>query len=240
MNLVIGNTSQLAYYFPESFVKISSRNISDDVFKTKWDDIYICFAEQRTFLEDDELFFRTNCAYTAHVIDKLKYRRLYFYSTIYLWDAYEGEIDISMPFKYYAHPYTNSKVPITKYIMSLENTTVLFPCNFNSIYRKGGFLFGKVFDSIKNKKKITIGNVDFLKEMTHPKRVVAESFVTEHKLIRGCLVNVKEVIEELYKRNGLDYDKLVTEEGDMHTSTKQKVPQTDYTQEDLIVDMLYD
>ena len=49
MNLVIGNTSQLAHYFPTDMVKISSRNIPSDIFNTTWDSVYLCFAEQKTY-----------------------------------------------------------------------------------------------------------------------------------------------------------------------------------------------
>ena len=209
-SLVIGNTSQLSHYFPEDYVKISSRNIPDEVFAERWGNIYICFAEQRTFLNDADVFFGTNCAYTGRVIDRLKYERLYYYSTLYLWNALD-EFDVNTPFNYHQTPYIESKDQITRYIMGKINTTVLFPCNFNSIYRKEGFLFGKVFDSIKNKRKIHLGETNFIKEMTHPRMVVEESFGTEHKLIRGVMVNVNEVIRELYSRSGLVYEDYVTE-----------------------------
>jgi len=209
-NLVIGNTSQLAHYFPEDYVKISSRNIPDEVFTEKWENIYVCFAEQRTFLDDTDVFFDINCAYTMRVVDGLKYDRLYFYSTILLWSAL-NKFDVYTPFKYHETPYMESKEEITRYIMGKTNTTVLFPCNFNSIYRKDGSLFGKVFDSIKNRKQITLGDTNFTKELTHPRRVVEESFGTEHKIIHGVKVNVNEVIRELYSRSGLIYEDYVTE-----------------------------
>jgi hypothetical protein len=238
-NLVIGNTSQLAHYFPEDFVKISSRSIDFDLLGRSWDNVYICFAEQRTFLDDPDIFWRTNCSYTAKLIDATNYKRLYFYSTTYLWNAYDGNFNVSTPFKYRFTQYIASKEWITDYVMSLKNTTVLFPCNFNSIHRKEGFLFGKVFDSIKNKKKIELGNTNFLKEMTHPKRVVAESFGTEHKIIHGCFVNVNEVIRELYSRSGLRYEDYVVEV-DGETPKDDIRVALDYTQEDLIRDMLDD
>ena len=54
-NLVIGNTSQLAYYFPDDYEKISSRNIE---FKNEnYDRVYICFAEQRTYLKNNRDLF---------------------------------------------------------------------------------------------------------------------------------------------------------------------------------------
>jgi len=209
-DLVIGSTSQLAHYFPEDYVKISSRDIPRWVFAEKWKNVYICFAEQRTFSDNTKVFFDVNFTYTKQVIDKLRYNRLYFYSTMYLWNALE-RFTVDTPFKYHKTPYIESKELITRHVMDIPNTTVLFPCNFNSIYRKEGFLFGKVFDSIKNKRKIHLGYTNFVKEMTHPRFVVEESFGTEHKLIRGVKVNVNAVIRELYSRSGLVYGDYVTE-----------------------------
>jgi len=237
MNLVVGDTSQLAYYFPEDYVRISSRNIDFDLLALGWENVYICFAEQRTFLEEEDIFWDVNCSYTAKVINATNYERLYFYSTMYLWNA--DAPDVSKPFNFHPTPYIKSKEWITNYVVGLKDTTVLFPCNFNSIHRKEGFLFWKVFDSVKNRKPITIGNTYFLKEMTHPKRVVAESFGTEHKLIRGCVVNVNEVIRELYSRSGLRYEDYVTEI-DGEAPDNDAYVDSGYTQEDLIRDMLYD
>ena len=209
-NLVIGSTSQLAHYFPEDYVKVSSRDIPRWVFAEKWKNVYVCFAEQRTFLDDRDVFFDTNCTYTKQVIDRLKYDRLYYYSTMYLWNALD-EFDVDTPFNYHKTPYIEAKEEITRYVMGKTNTTVLFPCNFNSIYRKEGFLFGKVFDSIKNKRGISLGDTNFVKEMAHPKMVVEESFGVEHKIIHGVMVNVNEVIRELYSRSGLVYEDYVIE-----------------------------
>ena len=73
-NLIIGNTSQLSYYFPLDYDRISSRNIDyPSIINKKYDSIYILFAEQRTFLNEDENFFiKTNVDYTIDVINNLK------------------------------------------------------------------------------------------------------------------------------------------------------------------------
>ena len=62
-DLLIGNTAQLAHYFPSTIQKISSRNISSDIFLNEWDRVYICFAEQRTFKKEDQLFDQVNFEY---------------------------------------------------------------------------------------------------------------------------------------------------------------------------------
>ena len=55
-NLVIGNTSQLSTYFPKNnFDFISSRNLDfEKIQKKKYDKIFLLFAEQRTFLKDND------------------------------------------------------------------------------------------------------------------------------------------------------------------------------------------
>lgn len=248
-NLVIGNTSQLAPYFPGEYVKIPSRNIDYDfITSTRWRDAYICFAEQRTFLENStDIFLDVNYSYTIEVVNKIKghCERIYFYSTTYLWNAYEGAIDLSMPFKYYETPYIKSKEQITNYLINnVENAIILFPCNFNSVFRKQGFLFHKIFDSIIHKKKITIGNTYFYREMVHPRYIVGESLNTAtHKIIGpGYAINVNEFIRALYRACNLQYEKYVIEKIDEDELKKQakyyhsKKATIDYTQDDLLRD----
>ena len=248
-NLVIGNTSQLSAYFPEDYTKVSSRDIDYDlILSRKWRSAFICFAEQRTFLEGNtEIFFDVNYSYTIDVINKIKKscNKIYFYSTIYLWNACKGVIDLSMPFKYYETPYIKSKEQITNYLMNnIENAIVLFPCNFNSVFRKKGFLFQKIFDSIINKKRITIGNTHFYREMVHPRYIVKKSLNAEsHKMIgAGYVINVNEFIRDLYSAFDLDYEKYVIEKiegsdlitkSDIYYTRKGKM---DYTKGDLLQD----
>jgi hypothetical protein len=248
-NLVIGNTSQLSAYFPEDYVKVSSRNIDYAFINSKkWNNVYICFAEQRTFLEDSsQIFFDINCSYTIEVVNSIKEscQRIYFYSTTYLWNAYEGAIDLTMPFKYYETPYIKSKEQITNYLMNnVEKTIVLFPCNFNSVLRKQGFLFQKVFDSIINKKKITLGDTYFYREMVHPRYVVKESLNADnHKMIgAGYAINLNEFIKDLYNAFNLNYGEYVTETVSENMRVMQpnayytKRETIEYTREDLLRD----
>ena len=248
-NLVIGNTSQLSGYFPEDYTKVSSRNIDYDlIVSKKWERAFLCFAEQRTFLRGNtEIFFDVNYSYTIDVINKIKpsCNKIYFYSTILLWNAYEGAVDLSMPFKYSETPYIKSKEQITNYLMdNFGNVTVLFPCNFNSVFRKKGFLFKKIFDSIINKKKITIGNTHFYKEMVHPRYVVKESLnATDHEMIgSGYTINVNEFIRDLYNAFDLDYESYVVENiesSDLiakHNIYYTKKDKINYTKKDLLND----
>ena len=72
-NLVIGNTSQLSYYFPEDYTKISSRDINYDLLKEEnWDRVFLCFGESRKHINDTKLYDEINFYLTLEVIEKLK------------------------------------------------------------------------------------------------------------------------------------------------------------------------
>lgn len=219
-NLVIGDTSQLSYYFPESFVKISSRNLNFDFLeKNEWNEVYLCFGESRKFLDQLDSYEEINYSLTKELIKILNQnsKKIVIYSTCELWNKYSGQISLSQPFDFYSTPYLKSKYRITKFVLNskkLKNTLIMFPFNFNSVYRNENFLFGKIFNSIINKKEILIGDTNFYRDLIHPKFVVRESLEsTTHKIIgSGRLTYVNDFIRDLYKNFDLCYDDLVKEE----------------------------
>ena len=72
-NLVIGNTSQLSYYFPDDFIKVSSRDLDIDNLKNKnWNRIFICVGESRKFIDNIKIYDDINFYLTLDIIDKLK------------------------------------------------------------------------------------------------------------------------------------------------------------------------
>ena len=219
-NLIIGKTSQLNFYFPESYIRVSSRNIDFNEFANKkFDSVYILFAEQRTFLNEKESFFTDiNVDYTLKIINFFKEisNKVVVYSTSELWNDYEGAVDISLPFKYNYTPYLKSKEILSSIINEnknlYKNINIIYPFNFNSPYRKEGFLFFKIFNSIFYKKKISIGNVEILRDITHPQIIVNESINTDKdKLIgTGTLINIKKYIEDIFLYNNMLFDDYVT------------------------------
>jgi nucleoside-diphosphate-sugar epimerase len=209
-SLVIGNTSQLSHYFPDSYQKISSRNIDfDNLCLRKYDKVFLLFAEQRTFLNESEEFFtKINFDYTLEVINKFKdiSNKIIIYSTSELWNNYNQCVSLNDKYDYDYSPYIKSKEILCNYINSnrnvYHNVVIIYPFNFNSIHRKGGFLFGKIFDSILNNKKISIGNINFDRDLTHPKIIVDVSLNADKDCVIGSgeLINVQNFVEDIFKK----------------------------------------
>ena len=231
-NLVIGNTSQLSHYFPKEYEKISSRNINYKTFsRKKFDSVYLSFADQRTFIQDNEdNFIDVNFHYTMDVINFFKplAKKIVIYSTCELWNNVEGPVNIDTPFNYNYSPYIKSKELLTSYIKASReyhpNVIILYPFNFNSPYRKGGFLFGKIFDSIINKKKIEIGDTDFYRDLIHPSYVVQRSIDAKSDTLIGSgnLININKFIKDLYKEMNMNYEDYVTENSLNNLQVKRK------------------
>lgn len=217
-SLIIGNTSQLSHYFPDDFLRISSRNIDFlELRKNKWDKIILCFGESRKFINDKSAYEEINVNLTIKTIHELKNHcnYLFVYSTCELWNKYDGGIDLSLPFSYYETAYLASKHRLTDYLLGKQYTNVfiLFPFNFNSPKRNKNFLFGKVFDSILNRNKITIGDTYFHRDLVHPSYVANTTLLTrENRIIgSGRLTFVNDFIRDLFSHYNLDYNELVKE-----------------------------
>jgi hypothetical protein len=219
-NLVIGNTSQLSYYFPDDYIKVSSRDINIDYLKSNvWNRVYICIGESKKFIKDIKVYDDVNFYLTIDIINSLKdiSRNIIVYSTCELWNQYDGQISINNNFNFYSTPYLQSKYKLSRYLIDnkkdYNNVIVLYPFNFNSIHRDSNFLFGKIFQSIIYKKVIEIGDTYFYRDIIHPKFVVSESMgATSHKIIgSGRLVYVNDFIKDLYKNYNMNYDDYVIE-----------------------------
>ena len=218
-NLVIGNTSQLSYFFPENYIKISSRNIDFNFLKeNEWNEVYLCFGESRKYLPDTSEYDKVNYELTKKIIEILndKSEKIVVYSTCELWNKYSGSIEVSYSFDFYQTPYLDSKYKISKFVIenrSLKNTILLYPFNFNSVYRTKDFLFGKIFDSIINKKRISIGNTYFYRDIIHPNFVVENSIKAKENAIIGSgrLTFINDFIRDLYDKFNLNYENYVFE-----------------------------
>lgn len=204
-SLIIGENSQISKYLPIEYERISARNIDLKLYEDKfYDRVFICFAEQRTFLNDYDLFYEINVELTSKIIKffQPKCNKLIYYSTSELWNNIEGGINVNMNYDYFETPYIKTKHIMSDIIHNLDcnNIIVLYPYNFNSPYRRDGFLFSKIFNSIIKEEKVSIGNVNFYRDLIHPKYLASISLNCDKDEIVGSgrLVNVQDFIYELY------------------------------------------
>lgn len=223
-NLVIGNTSQLSFYFPEDYVKISSRNIDFNyICNNNWDNVYITFAEQRLY--DDNIDYITpNFFYTLKIIENLLDRanKIVCYTTCELWNLQVGKISKNTKINFdINNQYALSKFILFDKIKKLkkidsryQKVIFIHPFYFNSIKRSKYFLFGKIFDSILNKKKINVNNINFYRDVVHTKFVIEQSINAKEDSFVGSgrLTNIRDFIIDLYTMNNLDYRDFLHEE----------------------------
>jgi len=227
-NLVIGNTSQLSYYFPQNYTKISSRSIDENIFNKNWDSIYITFAKQNVFDTTDSNFVDINTYYTLDLINKLLdlSNKIVVYTSCEMFNNHYGPISIDTLPSFIPKSninYTNyilSKFLLTQYIKEnrkkdkrWEKVIIIHPFNFESIYKNKYFLFGKITNSIVNKEIIEVGNVNFYRDILHASRMVEESIKSETDLVIGSgkLLNLKFIIKEIYSYFNMDYNYFVKE-----------------------------
>jgi len=257
MNLVIGNTSQLSYYFPNDYIKISSRNINLDYIKNnKWNAVYICFAEQRIY--DSNIDYITpNYIYTLQIINSILEctDKIVCYTSCELWNNLSGYIDLdTAPNFDINNEYTISKFLLLNKIKQLRKINerynkVIFihPFYFNSAYRSNYFLFGKIFDSILNKKVIDVGNLNFYRDIVHAQYIVDKSIEANSDLVVGAgkLFNVKDFIVDLYNYFDMDFENY-TKINNFSSSGKEKLIMAkvninwDYTYQNLLNDTVND
>lgn len=219
-NLIIGSTSQIAQYLSDhDFVKVNSRGFTWEEIDRKWDTAILAFGENRKFLDTYDPYEEINVRLTLETINFLKTKadRVIVFSTCELWNKCSGPVDINTPFNFYETFYTRSKYSLTQEILAnsgeYPNVFIVYPFNFNSVYRTEDFLFGKIFNSIITGKKIVIGDTYYYRDIFHPSFMVKELMtVQSHKLVgSGRLTFVNDFIRDLYQKFSLDYEDLVTE-----------------------------
>jgi GDP-D-mannose dehydratase len=102
---------------------------------------------------------------------------------------------------------------------------MIYPFHFISSYRKEYFLFGKIFDSIINKKKIEVGNLNFYQDIVHAQYMVEKIIETENDTIIGSgrLCHVGDFIKDLYKHFDLDFNYYVRENNAVKNNHSKKL-----------------
>lgn len=250
MNLIIGNTSQLSHYFPDDYIKISSRKIDFNYLKNnKWDSVYITFAEQKIYDQNID-YITPNYLNTLKIIKHLlqNSNKIVCYTSCELWSNLSGPISISTePNFNLKNEYAISKLLLLNKIKELRKANNLYqkvifihPFYFNSIHRTEYFLFGKIFKSIINKEKIKVGNLNFSRDMVHPRFVVDKSIeATSDRMVgSGKLFNIRAFIKDLYRMNDMDFSQFVEETGEQSILNKQITAKVDwnYIYDNLLTD----
>ena len=223
MNLIIGNTSQQSYYYPDDYVRISSRNLDFNFLKqNKFNSVYVTFAEQRIY-DDNIDYINPNFLYVLKIIENVldNSNKIVLFTSCELWANKVGLISLdSDPDFNIKNQYTISKLLLFNEIKRLRKIDdrynkiiMVHPFYFNSCKRSPYFLFGKIYNSIIKKEKINTGNLNFYRDIIHPKFVASESIKAEdHQIIgSGRMVYVNDFIRDLYTNYGLEYNDYVTE-----------------------------
>ncbi|CAB4130314.1 hypothetical protein UFOVP117_362 [uncultured Caudovirales phage] len=231
-SLLIGNTSQLNYYFPSDYDRISSRNIEYNfIINGNYENVYVLFAEQRTFLnQNDEFYLDINFRYTIDLINKIKnyVKKIVVYSTSELWNNYDGEVLVNSKFDYNYTPYIKSKEVLSNYIndnkKDYSNVHIVYPFNFNSIYRKEGYLFSKIFNSLINKSITEVGDLNFTRDIIHPSIIVKESININQDILVGSgeLINIKNFISDLFRLHNLNSDDYIKSNSENNLPNQRK------------------
>ena len=254
MNLIIGNTSQLTPYFNEldsGIVTVTSRDFTPNkVGNQQFDRVVLTFGEHRTFLTSGyHIFKETNVDYTIKVIKEMApYTKTFVvYLTSELWNNHTGEIDLTTPFYYNFTPYIGSKEMLRSEILKLRvegiDIKIVYPFNFNSPYRREGFLFSKFMNVILNGEHITVGDLNFSRDIIHPKLIADISLNTQTDVIigSGVLINIKQFYIDLLKEFSIIYEEYVTEDLSLFANTREPYfLKTDIKYNNLLKDTIYD
>lgn len=223
MNLIIGNTSQIAAYFPERYERISSRNIEGNSIQENYESVFIAFAEQRTFENSltEKDFMKVNVEYTSKIIEMFQSRaeRVVLFGTAELWNNCSGPVNIDTKIDYKYSPYIKSKEALWEKIRSKresglwQKTTIVHPFNFNSIHRKEGFLFHKIFDSVINETIHEVGNINIDRDIIHPSFLVEKSLLCSEDTIVGSgkTTNIKSFIRDIFEGFGMNMQDFIKE-----------------------------
>lgn len=223
MNLIIGNKSQAAAYFPERYERMSSRNIESVDIRKKYDSVYISFAEQRTFdqsLKETD-FMEVNVEYTSRIIEMFQGRanRIVLFGTAELWNNCSGPISIETKIDYKYSPYIKSKDALWEKIRnkrehgSWQNAVIVHPFNFNSIHRREGFLFHKIFDSIINETIHEVGNINLDRDIIHPSFLIEKTLSCSEDMIVGSgkTTNIRCFISDIFEGFGMRMEDFIKE-----------------------------
>lgn len=262
ISLVIGSTSQLSYYFPEDYERISSRNVDLNYLKSKaWDTVYITFSEQRIYNKNID-FLNINYYHTLQIIEALldNANKIIVYGTQELWGRCSGPISAQTQCNFFSWnewpwdeitQYAYSKYKLWNHIKKCrlsdsryDKVIFIHPLFFNSIHRSSYFLFGQIFDSIKNKNKIKVRNLNIYRDASHAKFIVKQSMLATEDVVIGSgkLTLLRDFITDIYRGLDLDFQEFIEEESVLPAANQKlifaNIPPDTYTYHNLLEDTL--
>ena len=133
---------------------------------------------------------------------------------------------------------------LRNYDSRYNKVVIVHPFYFNSVYRSKYFLFGKIFDSIVNGKKIEVGNLNFYRDMVHTKFLVKKSIELDKDSMIGSgkLFNVRDFAVDLYDSFGMSYAEYVKENPNLIPNDKliRADVSWDYSYQNLLEDTIED
>ena len=241
--LIIGDTSQLSKCLPLNCDRVSSRNF-DSTLVGDYRKIFVCFAEQRTF--DNSLdFMKINYDYTLELIDSIitKCDDVVFYSTAMLWENLNNYC-IEDEFCYDdSNQYLVSKEKVTRELRDWSKVLIHYPCNFNSTYRKPGYLFSKLVHACQG-NEVSTGNLDFNRELAHTSYVAKRSYESSSSEIiaSGFLTNVRNYFHDVIAHFDVQPE-FIQETIGSHTNkpdSHYKFVDMNYSYENLLQDTIED
>jgi len=182
------------------------------------------FGENRTFLpptEANKQFFQhVNIELCVQAAQRVRDRckRAVFFGTAELWSKCHGAVYPHTRENAFDSLYVYSKSIMRDKLMqlNLQETRIVHPFNFNSMHRKGDYLFGKVFKSIANREKITIFDTYFARDIVSPVHVVKTALdptLPQEILVgSGKSTQINYLIREMYSAAALQFEDFVTED----------------------------
>jgi len=180
----------------------------------------LSFGENRTYLNNlsQEAFDYINVTQTLKAVERFRHISdfVVVFGSSELWSRCTGPINVETPISYFNNPYTRSKHRLVTSIRekSYRNVHLIHPFNFNTRYRTGDFLFGKIYGSILTRSRVVLGDTYFYRDLVTASDIVNSCInpsVSECIVGSGRLFHVNEVIRELYRSVGLEYDDYVSE-----------------------------
>jgi len=224
--ILIGSGSQIAHYYPDYYQKIPARwwfSNKMPLDKSDFDIVILAFGENRTYLANGELpldeFIRVNVDLTLQGIKRFLNisKKIVVFGTSELWSKSNGPINVNNPLNFCSNSYNISKSILVSELRRRRygNVQIVHPFNFNTTNRGDQFLFGKVYESIFNRRKIVLGDTYFERDLVSAIDVVeatTEAHSLQERLVgSGMLYSVNKLIRALYDHAMIEYDQYVIE-----------------------------